>query len=103
MPLSEDKLKKASAVIRVPKYDPHELLSIKDLEHLFGVSRQTVCRMISQKLLHGIKVGGRGGRWRFPRAEIERYIQQQKRISRDTEKERARVLREYHAEHGEDE
>jgi excisionase family DNA binding protein len=51
-----------------------DLLTTKQLQDLLQVDRITIYRMLSDGRLHGFKVGGQ---WRFPRQEIEAWLQEQ--------------------------
>lgn len=50
-------------------------LTTRQLQQLLQVDRITIYRMLADGRLKGIKVGGQ---WRFPRQEIERWIQEQR-------------------------
>ncbi|GAB4410626.1 MAG: hypothetical protein Kow00123_24260 [Anaerolineales bacterium] len=51
------------------------LLTTRQLQQLLQVDRITIYRMLADGRLRGIKVGGQ---WRFPRQEIERWLQEQR-------------------------
>jgi excisionase family DNA binding protein len=51
------------------------LLTTRQLQDLLQVDRITIYRMLSDGRLRGFKVGGQ---WRFPRREIERWLQEQR-------------------------
>jgi excisionase family DNA binding protein len=51
-----------------------DLLTTRQLQNLLQVDRITIYRMLSDGRLHGFKVGGQ---WRFPRQEIEAWLQEQ--------------------------
>jgi excisionase family DNA binding protein len=51
-----------------------DLLTAKQLQDLLRVDRITIYRMLNDGRLRGFKVGGQ---WRFPRREIETWLQQQ--------------------------
>jgi excisionase family DNA binding protein len=55
-----------------------DLLTTKQLQDLLQVDRITIYRMLNDGRLHGFKVGGQ---WRFPRQDIEAWLQQQSRLS----------------------
>jgi excisionase family DNA binding protein len=50
-----------------------DLLTTRQLQDLLQVDRITIYRMLSDGRLHGFKVGGQ---WRFPRQEIEAWLQE---------------------------
>ena len=52
-----------------------DLLTTRQLQDLLQVDRITIYRMLRDGRLHGFKVGGQ---WRFPRQEIERWLQGQR-------------------------
>lgn len=84
MPTDREILEAHSAVIEVPEYDPHELLSITDIMHLFGLSRSTIERMRRPRtiVINGVKTEIPPqlnsikilGSVRFPRAEVQRLL-----------------------------
>jgi len=51
------------------------LLTTRQLQQLLQVDRITIYRMLADGRLKGIKVGGQ---WRFPRQEIERWLQERR-------------------------
>lgn len=51
------------------------LLTTRQLQQLLQVDRITIYRMLADGRLKGIKVGGQ---WRFPRQEIERWLQEKR-------------------------
>lgn len=51
-----------------------DLLTAKQLQEILQVDRTTIYRMADSGRLPGIKVGGQ---WRFPRAQIETWLQSQ--------------------------
>jgi len=58
------------------------LLTTRQLQELLRVDRVTIYRMLSDGRLRGFKVGGQ---WRFSRAEIEAWLQQQRAALEVTE------------------
>ena len=56
---------------RSPKTD---ILMIKDVAEYLKVTERTIYRLAAAKKIPAFKVGGS---WRFSRADIERWIQQQ--------------------------
>lgn len=52
-----------------------ELLTTRELQNLLKVDRITIYRMLEQGRLPGFKVGGQ---WRFPRREIEEWLEAQR-------------------------
>jgi excisionase family DNA binding protein len=52
-----------------------ELLTTKQLQDLLQVDRVTIYRMLQDGRLRGFKVGGQ---WRFPRQEIDSWLQEQR-------------------------
>ncbi len=51
------------------------LLTTRQLQQLLQVDRITIYRMLADGRLKGIKVGGQ---WRFPRQEIDRWLQERR-------------------------
>lgn len=60
----------------------NELLTTRQLEQLLQVDRITIYRMLDDGRLRGFKVGGQ---WRFSRAEVEQWLQQQRAMLGVTE------------------
>ena len=56
---------------RAPKTD---ILMIKDVAEYLKVTERTIYRLAAAKKIPAFKVGGS---WRFSRADIDRWIQQQ--------------------------
>ncbi len=54
------------------------LLTTRQLQQLLQVDRITIYRMLADGRLRGIKVGGQ---WRFPRQEIERWLQEKRGLA----------------------
>jgi excisionase family DNA binding protein len=52
-----------------------DLLTTRQLQDLLQVDRITIYRMLSDGRLHGFKVGGQ---WRFPRRDIEQWLEGQR-------------------------
>ncbi len=55
-----------------------ELLDVKQVQDLLKVSERTVFRLIKDKKLKGFKVGRE---WRFTRADIDTYIEEQRKLA----------------------
>ena len=57
---------------------PEEFLTLKDVAELLKLSEKTVYRMAKARDLPGFKAGGQ---WRFHRADIDRWAEEQKRAA----------------------
>jgi excisionase family DNA binding protein len=55
---------------------PKELLDVKQIQDVLGVSERTVFRLIKSGELHGFKVGRE---WRFEPSDIDDYIERQRK------------------------
>jgi excisionase family DNA binding protein len=64
-------------VTRTPKTD---ILMIKDVAEYLKVTERTIYRLAAAKKIPAFKVGGS---WRFSRADIDRWIQQQSSVVLD--------------------
>ncbi len=53
-----------------------ELLNIKRIQEILGVSERTAFRLIKEGKLKGFKVGRE---WRFEASDIDTYIERQRR------------------------
>ena len=62
---------------RTPKTD---ILMIKDVAEYLKVTERTIYRLAAAKKIPAFKVGGS---WRFSRADIDRWIQQQSSVVLD--------------------
>lgn len=61
---------------------PKELLNIKQVQEILGVSERTVFRLIKDKKLEGFKVGRE---WRFEPSDIDNFISRQRREAEEKE------------------
>ena len=59
---------------------PDEILTLPEVALLLKVAEKTVYTMAQKSQLPAFKVRGQ---WRFKRADIDRWIEQQKEASRD--------------------
>ena len=57
-----------------------EILTLPEVAQLLKVAEKTVYSMAQKGLLPAFKVGGQ---WRFKRADLDQWIEQQKAASRD--------------------
>lgn len=55
---------------------PRELLNIKQVQEILGISERTAFRLIKDGELKGFKVGRE---WRFEPSDIDDYIERQRR------------------------
>jgi len=59
-----------------------EILTLPEVAQLLKVAEKTVYSMAQKGLLPAFKVGGQ---WRFKRADLDQWIEDQKAASRDGE------------------
>jgi excisionase family DNA binding protein len=59
---------------------PDEILTLPEVAQLLKVAEKTVYTMAQKSQLPAFKVRGQ---WRFKRVDIDRWIEQQKKASRD--------------------
>lgn len=59
---------------------PDEILTLPEVAQLLKVAEKTVYTMAQKSQLPAFKVRGQ---WRFKRVDIDRWIEQQKALSRD--------------------
>lgn len=59
-----------------------EILTLSEVAQLLKVAEKTVYSMAQKGLLPAFKVGGQ---WRFKRADLDQWIEDQKAASRDGE------------------
>ena len=57
-----------------------EILTLPEVAQLLKVAEKTVYSMAQKGQLPAFKVGGQ---WRFKRAELDKWIEDQKAVSRD--------------------
>jgi len=55
---------------------PKELLNIKQVQEILGISERTAFRLLKDKKLKGFKVGRE---WRFEPSDIDDFIERQRR------------------------
>jgi len=61
---------------------PDEILTLPEVAQLLKVAEKTVYTMAQKGQLPAFKVGGQ---WRFKRADLDQWIEDQKAASRDGE------------------
>ncbi|NTX41659.1 helix-turn-helix domain-containing protein [Myxococcus sp. CA033] len=61
-----------------------EILTLPEVAQLLKVAEKTVYSMAQKGQLPAFKVGGQ---WRFKRVDLDRWIEQQKAVSRDDGRE----------------
>lgn len=61
---------------------PDEILTLPEVAQLLKVAEKTVYTMAQKGQFPAFKVGGR---WRFKRADLDQWIEDQKAASRDGE------------------
>jgi len=55
---------------------PHEIMTLKEVVDYLKLAEKTAYRLVAEGKLPGLKVGGS---WRFKAADIERWIEEQKK------------------------
>lgn len=66
---------------------PHQAMTVRDVAEYLNVDEKTVYRLAKRADLPGFKVAGA---WRFKRADLDAWIDQQKRAAQGKEEKTKR-------------